>query len=653
MTRPLPPWFEEDRWVPPPGSVETTNVARLMARHGLDDYRDFLAQSLDPHWFYPAVIDDLGLDWPVPYERLFDTSEGIPWTRWFVGGRTNMTWLAVDRWVERGAGDRLALAFDGEDGTVRRLTFAELSDAVARVAGGLRELGVEAGDGVAVFMPMIPEAAIAILAANRIGAYAAPAFSGFGPDALAERIQIAEAKVLVTADGFLRGGRTVEMKPVADAAADRCPGLEHVVVAERLGLDWPRQDRDVPWRRLAAADPDGPYEWFPPETPCYLGFTSGSTGRPKGAVHGHGRFPYRLPVEMAYCFDVRPGDVVTWTTDMGWVMGPGILTGALVCGAAFVLMEGGIDHPAPDRLWRTVERHGITMLGVAPTVIRMLAAHGPSWVEPFELESLRVIGSTGEPMTAPAWRWMHRHVGRGIRPIVDISGGTEVGCGLLVGSPVVPMRECRFAGHSPGIAATVFDDQGKPVVGELGELVVTAPWPSMTWGFWKEPDRYLQTYWSRWPDVWVHGDRAIIYEDGSAALPGRSDDLIKVAGKRVGPAEYESVAVEVPGVLAAAAVGIPDPVKGETAVVVCLPGTDAPPPEELEAAVAERITAAMGKPMRPSRVLVVDAVPLTRSGKVHRRALRGWLSGTDPGDLSNLDNPQVKETILQRWKEAE
>jgi acetyl-CoA synthetase len=329
---------------------------------------------------------------------------------------------------------------------------------------------------------------------------------------------------------------------------------------------------------------------------------------------------------------------------MGWIMGPGILMGALSVGAAFVMMEGGFDHPAPDRLWRLVDELGITHLGLAPTIIRLLAGHGEKWVEPYDLESLRVLGSTGEPMTVPAWRWLHRHVGRGTRPIINISGGTEVGGAILTGNPIVESPAGTFAGPSLGMAAEVFDADGHSVAGELGELVVTAPWPAMTWGFWQEPDRYIETYWSRWPDVWVHGDRAVIRDDGAWELPGRSDDLMKVAGKRIGPAEYESLATEVEGVLAAAAVGLPNPIKGEVAVVVVLPnaGADA---EEVARRVDERITGALGKPMRPWAVLPVTDIPLTRSAKVHRRAVRGWLAGVDPGDLSNVENPASQEAI--------
>lgn len=644
----LPEWFREDAWVPPPDATATTRVGRFLRAHGLADYHALLRRAeTDPEWFYPAAFDDLDLPWPVPYHTLVDTSPGLPWARWFVGGRTNLVDLAIERWRDAGEGDRVALVWQGEDGAEATWTFDELGDAVSRAAAGLRALGVGRGDVVALYLPMIPEAAIAFHAAARIGAIVAPAFSGYGVDALVERLRLSGAKILITADGTWRRGATVEMRPVADAAAAKVDSVETVVTVARLGLAPPTEGRHVAWDDLLAHGSDRELERFDADTPVLLAFTSGSTGRPKGAVHAHGRMPYRVAIELAYCFDLRPADRLTWVTDMGWIMGPFLVVCPLVLGASVVMLEGLPDHPRPDRLWQAVENHGITHLGLAPTIVRGLQAHGEALVEPYALDTLRVLGSTGEPFTVPAWRWLHRHVGRGTRPIINYSGGTEVGCGILAGSPIVETPETRFAGPTPGMPARVFDADGTPVVGELGELVIVGPWPAMTQGFWDEPQRYLDTYWSRWDDVWVHGDRAIEHPDGTWELPGRSDDLMKIAGKRIGPVEYESAAAEVDGVAAAAAVGIPDDVKGEVAVLVVLPHPSVEDLDALAGRVRTYVADVLGKAMRPAAVLVVDELPLTRSAKVHRRAARAWLTDQDPGDLSTLENPGSEGALRQ------
>lgn len=638
--------FQPDRWVPPAGSVSARRLWQFMRRHGFEDYQGFLEQSRDPHWFYPRVIEDLALTWPVPYRELMDASDGVAWTRWFVGGQTNLAWLAVHRWVDAGHGRRRALVWDGEDGQTATVTFAELSAQVRRMAAGLAAAGVARGDAVAIYMPMVPEAMVAVLAAAHIGAIAAPIFSGYAADALRERLELIDATTVMTADGTYRNGKQIEFLPTLREAVDGVESVDRVYVHRRLPGPLELRDGESDMAALLGFGQLPDAVLLEPEAPVYVGFTSGSTGRPKGVVHCHGRFPYRLPIEIAYNFDVHGGELVAWLTDMGWIMGPGFITGTLVLGAGFLMIEGSPTQPDPGRLWRAVETHGVTHLGLSPTAIRLLAGHGGEVVEPFEMPTLRVLGSTGEPMTPDAWRWAHRHVGRGRLPIINISGGTEIGAGLLVGAPVVPMQECRFAGISPGMDVAVYDDSGKAVVGEEGELVVRQPFPSMTLGFWKEPERYEETYWSRWPDTWAHGDRAIFNHDGSALLPGRSDDVMNIAGKRIGPSEYESIATGVEAVTAAAAVGVPDRVKGEAAVVVVTAraGHDH---VRVAGEICEAVTARMGKAMSPREVVVVRALPLTVSGKVHRRAVQAWLTGRDPGDLSGTQHLAAREELLR------
>ncbi|WP_322754620.1 alpha/beta fold hydrolase [Frankia sp. Cas3] len=637
--RALTPTFHSDRWVPPPDLVGGYRVAQLAAVLGVGDRSEFPARAAaDPEWFYPAALDFLGAEWLRPWTSLCDESDGAPFGHWFVGGGTNVSWLACERWVDRLIGP--AVIWEGDGGESRELSFAELASEVRRASTGFRELGVGRGDVVVMHLPMVPEAIVTMLAVARLGAIVAPAFSGYGPAPLAERLQLAEARVLVTADGMMRRGRPSMMLETALTAAETA-NVKTVVVVSRLGETLPPHPAIVRWKTVADAAEAGEVETFDAETPWLLAFTSGSTGRPKGALHTHGGLPYNLMLELALTADVGSGDRFSWPSDMGWLAGPMGALGPLTLGATAVLFEGVADHPEPDRIWRFVERHGITQYALSPTTARTLAAAGEQWVAPYDLPTLRVILSSGEPWTLPAWRWLHRHVGRGRVPIINWSGGTEVGGCIVASYPDVATSAGRFSGPALGMAIDVVDDEGRSVSGELGELVVTRSWPAMTRGLWRETDRYLDAYWSRLPGTWVQGDRALRYADGSIEIPGRSDDVLKIAGKRVGPAELESLATEVEGVTAAAAIGVDDPVKGQVAVLVvqssCAPADEA----RLTAAVADRITTAFGKPMRPSAVLAVPDLPRTRSGKVHRRAVRAWVTGSDPGDLSSLDNPQA------------
>jgi acetyl-CoA synthetase len=376
-------------------------------------------------------------------------------------------------------------------------------------------------------------------------------------------------------------------------------------------------------------------------------YTSGTTGRPKGAVHTHCGFPIKTAQDMMHALDVHAGDTMYWVTDMGWMMGPWEVFGMTLLGGTMVLYDGAMDFPGPDRLWALVERHRVNVLGVSPTLIRTLMRHGDAAVRTHDLSSLRIFGSTGEPWNPEPWRWLFDVAGGGRLPIINYSGGTEVSGGLLAGNVLTPLKPTSFAGPPPGIAADVVDDAGQPVRNQVGELVVRAPWMGMTSGFWKDPERYEETYWSRFPGVWVHGDWAAIDEDGLWYVLGRSDDTIKIAGKRLGPAEVESVLVEHDSVLEAAAIGVPDETKGQALVCFCVlrPGWDGARSALLPDALATHVAERLGKPLRPARVEIVGELPKTRNGKVMRRVLRAVYLGVPPGDISSLENPRALDDI--------
>jgi acetyl-CoA synthetase len=628
-------------WRPEPATAARTRIARFMARHGLPTLEALQRRSVeDLEWYWDAVVRDLGWVWSTPYERVADLSRGIPWPRWFPGGRTNITLNALDRHLATRP-DAPAVISEAESGEARTLSYAELAAEVGRLAGALRRLGIGAGDTVGVFLPMSQEAAIAILACSRIGAIYVPCFSGFGAQAVATRLAGCEAKALITADAFARRGHSIPLKRTADEALAACPSVRHLIVHRRTGLEVPwTPGRDLWWHEAVAGAPaEVPALPVEADHPALIIYTSGTTGKPKGTVLTHGGFGLKNAHDWAYLFDVNEGDRMFWVTDLGWLMGPMLITGTLVLGGTVVLFEGTPDYPKPDRLWQVAARHRVTHLGISPTAVRALMPYGADWIAPHDLSALRIIGSTGEPWNPEPYRWLFDHAGRGRVPIINYTGGTEISGGILGCFPICPIKPCSFNGPIPGMAADCYGEDGRPVRGEVGELVVTRPWPGMTAGFWQDPERYLETYWARWPDVWVHGDWAYVDPDGYWYIHGRSDDTLKIAGKRVGPAEVESVLVSHPAVNEAAAIGVPHEVKGESVVcfAVLRPGFE--PSEALRRELQEHVAQAMGKAIRPERVLFARELPKTRSAKIMRRVIRATYLGKEPGDLSSLDNP--------------
>jgi len=634
-------------WRPTSEQIAESRLTAFMKKHGLSNFNELMARSTtDLEWFWRAVLDDLGIEFYEPYSRVIDLSPGIARPSWCVGGRMNIVHNCLERWMGTPTEHRPALHWEGEEGTTRSLTYAELLREVNRAAGGLRALGVIPGDRVALFMPMCPELVIAFFAVIKIGGIVLPLFSGYGADAVTTRLRDAGVKVLITADGFWRRGQAVRMKEVADVAVAAAPSVEHVVVARRLGIDVSMRPLDLRWSDLLADRPDTcATERTGADDPLMIIYTSGTTGRPKGAVHSHCGFPIKTAQDMVHCFDVRAGETMYWVSDMGWMMGPWEVLGMTLLGGTVVLYDGALDFPAPDRLWSLVARHRVNILGVSPTLIRALMKHGEDPVRAHDLTSLRILGSTGEPWNPEPWKWFFDVVGSGRLPIINYSGGTEVSGGLVSGNVLTPLKPAAFAGPPPGIAADVVDDQGRPVRNQVGELIVRAPWIGMTRGFWNDSERYLDTYWSRFPDIWVHGDWAAIDDDGLWYILGRSDDTIKIAGKRLGPAEVESVLVDDPAVLEAAAIGVPDEMKGQALVcfVVLRPGHA--PDNELTTRLTTLVIDRLGKPLKPKAIEFVRDLPKTRNAKVMRRLIRSAYLGDAPGDLSSLENPQAVDDI--------
>lgn len=635
-------------WEPYGDYKEKPNIKRFMDKYGIRDYDELISRSAnDIEWFWSAALKDLGVEWYRHYDKILDTSLGFPWAKWFTGGKINIAYNCLDRHIRSGRGRRVAIIWEGDDGTTRRVTYSELYRDVNRVASALKGLGIKKGDRIGIYMPMVPEIVVALYSCLKIGAVAVPVFSGFGPKALATRLDDAEAKVLFTADIAKRKGRTVEIKKAADEASEIVKTLRHKIVFKRGDGDvsW-QEGTDIWWDDLILKGEDEcETEELDAEDHSLIIYTSGTTGKPKGTVHTHAGCLAQMAKEIGYYFDLKEEDIFFWVTDIGWMMGPWEIIGVQHFCGTYMIFEGVPNYPAPDRLWQMIERHKVSTLGISPTAIRLLMSYGDGWVERHDLGRLRILGSTGEPWDDKSYLWYFEKVGGKRCPIINISGGTEiVGC-LLSPLPITSLKPCTLRGPGLGMDIDVFDDEGMPIRGGIGHLVCKKPAPSMTKGFLKDPARYIETYFSKWPGVWYHGDWAKVDEDGFWFLYGRSDDTIKIAGKRVGPAEIESVLMEHPAVQEAAAIGIPHEIKGEAIICFVVVKTGTEPTDQLKEELKAKVAASLGKSLRPEDIKFVRALPKTRSAKIVRGVIRKKYLGQEVGDLASVENPEAIEEI--------
>jgi acetyl-CoA synthetase len=635
-----------------------TRLARFIESHGYGTLDQLQEDSeCDPASFWDRVQQEIGLQWAVPYQKTLELSAGVMWPEWFVGGRLDL----VDNLVGKHARqypDKIAIRWEGDTGEARSMTYGCLDAEVRRIAAGLRALGMRTGDRLGIYMPMIPEAAVIMLAAASAGVVAVPMFSGYSAEAVATRIGDAGATVLVCAGTYSRQGKVVPMLRDALAAADQCVSIRQVIAvgqAELRSAGMPGcadcRYEVLGYESLKALAPaDAGTGIHPPDQTLMLIYTSGTTGRPKGVVHTHSGFPVKAAQDIALVFDLNADDTLMWVTDMGWMMGPWMMFGALMLGSTIVLCEGTPDYPDPGRLWRIVKAHGVTHLGFSPTLVRTLMGSHEAVPAPGMIDALKVFGSTGEAWNETAWLWLFETVGKRRRPIVNYSGGTEVGGGILACFPGLPQAACGFNGPIPGMAADVVDATGRAVRGSVGELVLRQPWPGMAHGFWNDRARYEETYWSALEQTWVHGDWASVDNDGYWFVHGRSDDTIKIAGKRFGPTEFESALVSHPLVAEAVAVGVPDPLKGE-AVVCFVRLRDGRGDTETgwsvwESELSDHVARLLGKPLRPARIHLLAHLPKTRNGKMLRRVLRNAYIGRPIGDLSCVDDPRSIEEVI-------
>ncbi len=617
-------------------------------------YLDLYMRSVrDPEGFWDDQARQL--EWFKTWDKVLEWE--APYARWFIGGKINASYLCLDRHVKTWRKSKVAIYWEGEPGDSRVLSYSTLYREVNRWAKMLKDLGVKKGDRVALYLPMILELPIAMLACARLGAIHTVVFSGFSAQALADRVNDTEAKLLITADGGYRRGKVVELKRIADEALSLCPSVEKSLVVRRIGTTVEmKEDRD-----LFVEDVIEKYSHVPPEPmeathPLYILYTSGTTGKPKGIVHSTGGYLTYNYCSYKWAFDIREESVYWCTADVGWVTGhSSVIYAPLMHGASIVIYEGAPDYPAPDRWWEIIEKYGVSIFYTSPTAIRMFMRYGEEWLKKHDLSTLELLGSVGETINPEAWLWLFEKVGEARCPIVDTWWQTETGGFMIAPAPGIerhPMKPGSASFPLPGVQADIVDEEGRSLpAGQKGYLVLKAPWPGMLTDVYNDPDRYRSTYWSRFPGVYFSGDFAIRDEDGYFWVLGRADEVLKIAGHRIGTAEIEDAAATHPKVAEAAVATVPDPVKGEEIVLFTILKEGVATNQELKEEIRKYIREAIGPIATPKEIYLVSKLPKTRSGKIMRRILRAVATGSAVGDISTLEDEASVEEVKRAYEE--
>ena len=630
-------------WYPSGKRMKNYRLFKWMKSLGFDDYDLFHKKTTeDLPWFWNEVVKELQLIWYKPYDFVLQTEEDWKYPRWFVNGKINVVENAVEKWANNANTEKnVALTCESESGVITTYTYEELQNNVNRTAAGFLQIGMHKGDVVTLYMPMIAETVISMLALAKIGCIFSPIFSGYSSEAIAARMNASASKYLITADGFYRRGKYINMKKEADQAVALCPSIKRsVIVHNRTEPVSRNESAYIPWDSLQAHPPLPETAQTNSDDVFMLIYTSGTTGKPKGAVHTHGGFPIKAAFDAGICMDVTEHDTFFWYSDMGWMMGPFLVFGGLMNGANVVLYDGAPDYPTSTRLLELCTKHAITHLGLSPTLVRSLMANPRSDYQQHDLSGLKAICSTGEAWNPEPWKWLFKTIGKERVPIINYSGGTEISGGIFSNILLKPISPITFNSPMPGMSADVYDENGRSVINEVGELVITKPWVGMTNGFWNEPERYEQAYWNVYENVWVHGDWISRDNDGFWTITGRSDDILNIAGKRIGPAEIESALIKHPLVIESACISAPHPIKGECPVCFVVLKKEASASIELENELTQLTAKSLSKALIPEKVHFVPTLPKTRNGKIIRRVIKAAYLNKPEGDLSSLDNPE-------------
>jgi acetyl-CoA synthetase len=625
--------------------VNQTNVKQWMDKQGIKNIDDLYKKTDNWKWFWEEVSKDL-VEWYKPYKKVVEWD--APWVKWFVDAKYNIVHDALDKHVNSWRKNKVAFIFEGEPGDIKKLTYNDLHIEVNKLANSLKKLGVKKGDRVGIYLPMIAELPIAMLACAKIGAIHSVVFSGFSALAFRDRVNDCEAKVVITCDGFWRRGGKVYLKEQADVALEKAPSVKHCIVVKRTGdgVPW-NAGRDVWWHDLVFdASKECKTEELDANDPLFFLYTSGTTGKPKGIIHAHGGYAVGTSYTLKWVFDMKDTDIWWCAADIGWITGHSYIVYApLILGATSVLYEGAPNFPQPDRWWEIIEKYNVTLLYTSPTSIRLFMKYGEEWVKKHDLSTLRILGSVGEPINPEAWIWYYKYIGNEKCPIMDTWWQTETGHFVISPLPITALKPGSATRPLPGLSADVLNEKGEPVQNAGGNLVLTHPWPGMLRGIYKNPERYEKTYWDKFEGQYLAGDVTRKDNDGYFWIQGRADDVLNVSGHRIGNSEVESALVSHPLVAEAAVIGKPHQLKGESITSYVVLKKNTAPSDDLRKQLREHVGNEMGKIARPDEIWFVNDVPKTRSGKIMRRVIRSKALGKDVGDISTLANPEAVEEI--------
>jgi acetyl-CoA synthetase len=632
-------------FIPNEEQFQNSNIYKFMKKHDISSLDELCIKSKNNlEWFWESVDKDIGIIWDKPYTKTLDTSNGIAWSKWFVNGKTNLYKSSVEKFTKIFP-EKIAYNFISEDGIETKLSYFELNSKVSKLANGLKSLGVKKGDVIAIYLPMMEEAIVSILAAAKIGAIQTIIFSGYSSESLQIRLQDCHAKILLTSDGFHRKGKSISQKIIVETATKNTD-VEKIIVVSYKGIDKYEKSEKIQFYDTLVSDQSDSCdtEIMDSEDPLFILYTSGTTGKPKGVIHTHGGFSVFAGHQASYLVDIHQNDILFWPADIGWITGlVWNVYGLLIMGASAVIYDGALDYPTMDRIWEILSKYNITIFGISPTAVRLFKKKNIRPLDKYSLDTLRNIPTTGEPLDKDSWRWLFEKVGNKKIPIMNLSGGTEIGGAMLSVFPGMKLKPSTVGIPVPGMDLDIVDDDGNSVRGKNGYLVIKSPWPAMTRGLLNDNDRYIKTYWSRFQNIWFHGDYVFADEDNLWYMRGRSDDVINVSGHRMSTAEIEHAVISHKKISDAASISIPDELTGE-AIVVFFVSNDKDD-IDLESEIMEHISKKIGKIAKPKLIFQLSDLPKTRTGKIMRRLLKAKLTGNLLGDLSSLENPDILDEI--------